>query len=106
MKGTGRIGLVLRCSVSERNGTRLPVAWCQGGRSPARGRLPTPSDLQPSGAGGQARSLRLRGVTQVLLARREILREDSFGEELLGFLVRYGGHDHDAVATLGRKRER
>lgn len=48
-------------------------------------------------------SLRLRGVAQVLLARRELLREDPFGEELLGFLVRQGGHDHDAVTGLGSK---
>lgn len=84
----GRIGLVLRCTISECDGMRLPVARCQGGRSWARGRLPTPNDLQPSGVVGQARSLRLRGVTQVLLARREALREDSFGKELLGFLIR------------------
>lgn len=70
------------------DGMRLLITCCQGGQSWAQGRLLMWNDLQPGGMDGQTRSLRLRGVTQVLLARREVLREDSFGKELLGFLVR------------------
>lgn len=68
--------------------TRLLITCCQGGQSWAQGRLLMWNDLQPGGMDGQTPSLWLRGVTQVLLARREVLREDSFGKKLLGFLVR------------------
>lgn len=68
MKGVGRIGLVLRCTISECDGMRLLIVRCQGGRSRAWGRLLMLNDLQPIGTDRQAHSFWLRGVTQVLLA--------------------------------------
>lgn len=54
------------------------------GRELGSGRLGHPGRTD----GHTDASLWLRGVAQVLLARRQLLGEDSFGEELLGFLLR------------------
>lgn len=68
----------------QRDRTRLCKVRCQ------RGRAGLGKALASSRTDGQTdrASLGLGGVAQVLLARRELLGEDSFGEELLGFLVR------------------
>lgn len=51
-------------------------------------------------AASSHKDLRLRGITEVLLARWEIFGEDSFGKQTFGFLFKDGGQDHDALALL------